>query len=181
MVKKTQFLHWLLAGCILTVMIGCSDKNRVPSSVLPREKMQKILWDMIQADRFAAAYVLKDSATKNVKEETFKLYEQVFQVNEVTREEFVKSYKYYLSRPDITRVMLDSLAAEANRRREEMYRDTARAIKPVAVDSAARNLKRVPVDTAVKNIKRIGVDTAAKLLRRKITTGSGSKPLSKPQ
>jgi len=100
---------------------GCTDRNTIPSEILPPDKMEKILWDMIQADRFSANFLSKDSA-KNVELETFKLYEDIFQIHKITRSQFIESYKFYLGRPDITKVMLDSLSSMANRKRGDVYK-----------------------------------------------------------
>jgi hypothetical protein len=109
--------------------------------------MQQVLWDMIQAERFRETFI-RDSAL-DLKAETFKLYAQVFDVHNVTKDEFVKSYKFYMSRPDISRDMFDSLATQANRQREELYKpkplDTAKAAATPAPDStkAADSAKAV--------------------------------------
>jgi hypothetical protein len=113
----------LLLSLVLLMMggfISCTNKDKIPGDVLPKEEMEKVLWDMITAERYANVF-LKDSALNN-KEETFKLYAQVFALHNITREQFVKSYQFYMSRPDITRGMLDSLSTHANRRRDEMYK-----------------------------------------------------------
>jgi hypothetical protein len=102
---------------------ACSHQYKIPADILPKEKMQEVLWDMIQADRYATIFLSKDSS-KNIKEETFDLYEQVFSIHKITRQEFVKSMKYYLDRPDISQVMLDSLATQANRKRDEIYKSS---------------------------------------------------------
>ena len=113
------FLLCVLAA-LLTV-VGCTDKDEIPSTVLPKQKMEKVLWDMIVADRFAAMYVYKDSVKKNVKIETLKLYEQVFQINKISKDQFVKSFNFYLSRPDISKVMFDSLSARSARRQADVF------------------------------------------------------------
>lgn len=114
---------------LIVLLVACTNKNKIPSDVLPREEMEKVMWDMIQADRFSSQFMERDSTLrKNIKIETLKQYERVFQLHKVTREEFVHSFKFYLSRPDINRVLFDTMAARANRRRGEMYTnvDTAR-------------------------------------------------------
>lgn len=113
----------IVSGLLLLLVLGCTNPQRVPSGIYPKEKMEAILWDMLLADRFSAQYLLKDSLKINVRDTTFKLYDQVFQVHKTTKEEFLKSYKFYLSRPDITKVMLDSLAARSNRNRSELLKD----------------------------------------------------------
>lgn len=114
------FVGLLIVGFV--VAVACSDDKKVPSNVIAKDEMESILWDMMLADRYSAQYLLKDSLKMDVKLETFKLYEQVFQVHKITREEFLKSYKYYLQRPDITKVIFDSLAARGSRQRDLMYK-----------------------------------------------------------
>ncbi|HET9277018.1 MAG TPA: DUF4296 domain-containing protein [Flavitalea sp.] len=112
---------------IVVVMVtifltGCTNTTKVPDDILPRKKMEVILWDMIQADRFNALFQLKDSASKNVELEKFKLYEQVFAIHKTSKDDFIKSYKYYLSRPDMAKVMFDSMTAKAERLKADNYR-----------------------------------------------------------
>ena len=42
--------------------MGCANKNSVPKGILPRDKMEQVMWDMAQADQYAALYLAKDSA-----------------------------------------------------------------------------------------------------------------------
>src|SRR5882757_7341096 len=51
----------LVFFCLVTLWTACSDKDKIPSDVIPREEMGKILWDMVQADQFSATYIAKDS------------------------------------------------------------------------------------------------------------------------
>lgn len=93
------------------------------------------MWDMIQADQYAALSVAKDSVVKdstakdsvahiiriNTKAEKLKLYEEVFRLHEVSREEFRKSYQYYLDHPELNQMLFDSLISQGNRLRTESY------------------------------------------------------------
>jgi len=111
----------VIAGCLAVVLlagIGCADKESVPSGILPLSKMQTVMWDMIQADQYAALSVAKDSSGHiNNKTETLKLYEEVFRLHEVSREEFRKSYRYYLDHPELNQQLFDSLISQGNRLR----------------------------------------------------------------
>jgi hypothetical protein len=115
----------VIAGCLAIVLLagtGCADKDRVPSGILPLSKMQTVMWDMIQADQYAALSVAKDSSPHvNTKAETLKLYEEVFRLHEVSREEFRKSYQYYLDHPELNQQLFDSLISQGNRLRTESY------------------------------------------------------------
>lgn len=117
---KRGFIIMVTGFSLVAAFAACSDKNRIPSDVLDRDEMQAVMWDMIQADRYAAMFFPSDSTRKkDIKNETLKLYDQVFQIHNITQEEFVKSYKFYLSRPDISKVIFDSISSQANRKREE--------------------------------------------------------------
>ena len=114
----------LIAGCLAIVLLagaGCADKGSVPSGILPLSKMQTVMWDMIQADQYAALSLVKDSARINTKTETLKLYEEVFRLHDVSREEFRKSYQYYLDHPELNQRLFDSLMSQGTRLRTESY------------------------------------------------------------
>jgi hypothetical protein len=138
----------IIAGLFLALLVlaGCSDKDKVPSGIIQKEKMESLVWDMIQADQYAAIYLAKDSNRINVKNEQLKLYQQVFQLHQVSRDEFRKSFQFYLDRPDITRGLFDSLLARGNRLRTEAYSraslakaipETAPATHPVFLQKPA--------------------------------------------
>lgn len=111
---------WLILSLVL--IAGCTNNSKIPSGILDKEKMEKVLWDMVLADRFAANFVLKDSSRINVKDSTFKLYSEVFSIHDISREEFIKSYKFYLTRPDLSKIIFDTISQRSTRLKEESYR-----------------------------------------------------------
>jgi hypothetical protein len=123
----TRIIACLLAGVILAAS-SCSDKNSVPAGVLPHEKMEAVMWDVIQSEQYSAAYLAKDSAHINLKLENLRLYDEVFRLHQVSREEFRKSYQYYMGRADLAQILFDSLLAKGNRLRTESY---SRPFRPV--------------------------------------------------
>jgi hypothetical protein len=115
-------------ACVLSIflmfglLVACMNKDKIPSDVLQRDEMEKVMWDMIQADRFSSQFMERDSnLQKNIKIENLKQYERVFQIHKITKEEFVRSFKFYLSHPEINQVLFDTMAARANRRRNDVY------------------------------------------------------------
>lgn len=109
---------FLLAMCLL----GFACRN-TPSGLIPRDQMAEVLWDMVQADQFATQYILRDSAKlKKIKPETFELYQKVFRLHHISKDQFVDSYNYYLDHPDVMKTIVDSLNASASRRRQEMFK-----------------------------------------------------------
>src|SRR5580704_5762128 len=110
-------------GALIVCLIaaGCSDKDGIPRGILPKDKMEEVMWDMAQADQYAALYLAKDSAHIDQKTETMRLYEEVFRLHHVTREEFRNSYRYYLDHPALSQQLFDSVIARGSRARSELY------------------------------------------------------------
>ena len=80
----------------------------MPGDILPPDKMQEVLWDMIRADEFLVSYVIKDTSV-NRKTESIKLYEKVFDVHSISKSTFEKSFKYYQLHPENLQPIIDSL------------------------------------------------------------------------
>jgi hypothetical protein len=113
----------VIIPALMTFLIfGCTNTNKVPEDILSKKKMEVVLWDIIQAERFNVLFQFKDSASKNILLERFKLYEQVFALHKVSKDDFVKSYKYYLSRPDMAKVIFDSITVKAERQKAATYK-----------------------------------------------------------
>lgn len=153
-------MNRLLLVCLSAIvwcMVSCTDKDKIPKGVLGKEKMQKVLMDMIQAERFRDGFIVYDSS-KDHKTETFKLYAEVFELNKISKDEFIKSYKFYMSRPDIAREIFDSLSTQAARLRENFNKpapvDTTAKSKAIADSTKAKTADSAKIKAAdsVKNI-----------------------------
>ena len=117
-------MRWITV--ILAIFLfGCTDNTRIPSNIIQRSRMEKILWEMVQADRFATSFIQsrKDTLGRN-KKETIELYDKVFSHNGISRKEFINSYTFYLGRPDLLKVMFDSISVQGERKRSEIYLHT---------------------------------------------------------
>ena len=102
-------MKMILAGFVLLLVIACGRGDRVPDNVLPREKMEAVLWDMIQADEFLKDFVLNKDTTLNDTLESIRLYERVFRFHEVDRQTFDSSFNFYRIHPKLMKEILDSL------------------------------------------------------------------------
>lgn len=121
-VLADAFLYGLLF-LLIAGAVACTNRNSIPSDVMNQDKMESVMWDMIQADRFSSQFLERDSAAKkDIKTENLKLYERVFQLHKISRDEFIRSFNFYLSRPDLNKVIFDSMSARAERRRAELYK-----------------------------------------------------------
>ena len=115
-----RILYFIL--CVVLLVSCGDDKDDIPKDIIGKEKMQKILWDIMLADQFSTQYVSKDTVKSRVRTKTMELYEEVFRIHHTTKAEFQKSFKFYESHPDITKPMFDSLSARASRERLTMFK-----------------------------------------------------------
>ena len=100
----------LLVIVSLGVLSACSKKNRLPGDILPPQKMQAILWDLMRADQFMGTFVLNKDTSKNITIESLKYYAHIFSIHDVEREEFQKSFSYYRTRPELFKTIMDSIS-----------------------------------------------------------------------
>jgi hypothetical protein len=115
----------------LLLTTACGRKNQVPNGILPRDKMETVLWDMLQADEFVKEYLLLRDTTLRDTAESIKMYERVFQLNKTSREEFTRSFRYYQEHTSLLKEVLDSLNVRGQKESEDASRPK------IAIDSAA--------------------------------------------
>jgi hypothetical protein len=145
----TRTIAGLLLGCMLMTS-ACSDKNSVPSDVLPHEKMEAVMWDVIQSEQYSANYLIKDSAHLDLKLENLRMYDEIFRLHQTSREQFRKSYQYYMGRADLAQTLFDSLLNKGNRLRTESYSRPSRTIAtppPAPAKTPAAVPSTVPAGT----------------------------------
>ena len=106
----------MIRFCIIALFLffSCKQKTKVPDNILPVDKMEKVLIDMLRADEF---YNLKqsDSATIDSFRRT-NLYKAVFTLHKTDKEEFRKSLNFYESHPDLLKTVLDSMHSKATQK-----------------------------------------------------------------
>lgn len=125
---------------------ACTDTTKVPSDILPQKKMERVMWDMVKADRFANGFYPQPPDPRYSKENAFKAYDGVFKIHGITKNEFLKSYKFYLGRPDLSRVMFDSITSRAERSRSEIYQSEA-STDSTHRDSISSRSRRLKTDS----------------------------------
>ena len=103
----------LLCGLISA---SCNNTNNHPDAVLPPDKMQAVLWDIIRVNAFTSDFIKRDSS-KNLVKENAELQKKVFALHRVSRESFYKSLTYYKNDPALFKTMVDSMITRATRDR----------------------------------------------------------------
>lgn len=101
-------LAWVLI--ISGFMMACGGKGGVPSDVLPQEKMQAVMWDMIRSGDFLNNFVFYRDTGVNKVAETRKWQDKIFEMHGITREQFKRSYTYYQQQPLMMKTMMDSIS-----------------------------------------------------------------------
>ncbi len=139
-----KYIFFLMVPCFL---FSCSGSDGVPSGIIAKPKMETILWQLMQVDEFTASTFTPRDSTHNLTTERISRYRQVFRLNQVSKDEFEKSYKFYMGHPDITRVLFDSINAKANRLRDE-------ASHPQPVTTPPNIIKPKP-NSSIEHIKLV--------------------------
>lgn len=100
------------------VFVSCNS-NKIPPDIISPDSMKLIMWDMSRVNALAQNQYRKDSAMFFAKSKEY--YQEIFNIHHITKDEFYKSYDYYTNHPDKNKLLMDSLAAFADRKRVELY------------------------------------------------------------
>lgn len=92
---------------LLVLFFSCSN-DALPKGVPEPPQMYHVVKDLIQVDEYITNVLSKDT-TVNIKQRRSMMYEQVFMLHHTTRKEFYQGYRFYLQRPDLQKVLFDSL------------------------------------------------------------------------
>lgn len=106
-------------------LYACTGKGKVPENVIEKNKFEAILKDVIIADALSTERSFKDTAVK-IPVANAAYFLKVFEIHGVTKNQFMVSYNYYLSRPDLLKVMTDSISAQLSRTSERISADTTK-------------------------------------------------------
>jgi hypothetical protein len=118
-------------------MFGCVRNDRIPKNIISQNDMRKIMWDLMRADAYVNDFVIRDS-TRDKKAESAVFYEKIFAIHSTTEEAFKRSMAFYETRPDLLKVITDSLRSDE--KRVETYQDFK---KPQPLDSTIKKAKLI--------------------------------------
>jgi hypothetical protein len=134
----------VIAGLI--ILASCSGKNKLPDGVMTKEKMEAVMWDMMQADVFLSDFVLsKDTSLKKLEEHN-KLYAKIFQIHKTDDKSFSRSFAYYRSRPAIMKEVLDSLNTRQAKEIQEQ-------ISPLKTGDSLSETKKRGLPTTIPEVE----------------------------
>lgn len=93
------------------VIVSCGSKDTIPADVLPKEKMQAVLWDVMRADQFLSDYVFSKDTATDKKKESEKMYAKILSLHKISWDEFRRSFDWYSHHPEMLKPIMDSIAA----------------------------------------------------------------------
>ncbi len=105
-------MRWFITAFAWFLFSQCSSKESVPPGVLPANKMQVVLWDVLRADEMINFYKERDSSLNSLSKH-IELYDTIFAMHKISKEDFKKSLQFYQARPDLLKIILDSLQKRA--------------------------------------------------------------------
>ncbi len=108
-------IRLLAIGFLCVILISCRKKNSIPRGIIPPAKMELIFWDMLRAD-ILAEEIIKTDSTKKLKSESHRLNEQLYQIHHISESDFKRSIAFYEERPQLLRIIFDSLDAKQTRK-----------------------------------------------------------------
>ncbi len=91
----------------LLVVLGSCNQN-VPKNLIPKDKMEVLLWDYLKNDIYAFDH-LQDSLHRDTIL-SINMQKNLFSKHHVTEKEFNESYTYYSSNPKLLKEILDSIS-----------------------------------------------------------------------
>ena len=101
---------------ILTIFIFSCNRKYKKMEVLPFDTIKVVMWDLLNAEEFNNILIIKDSTLKKTKN-NLKLYQQVFFMHHLSKEQFYYSYQFYEQHPDQFKTLMDSVSTYGPRQR----------------------------------------------------------------
>lgn len=102
----------------LTGYMACKTGGKIKP--MPVNQMKPVMWDLMKAGEWYNYIIAKDSTLRNKKED-LRLFEQVFAVHGITKQQFYNSYKYYEAHPIEFKILIDSVDAYSIREKNKLY------------------------------------------------------------
>lgn len=108
----------ILTCLLLFMLFIVSCRQKQPAAIIPKAKMELILWDFLRADVYTFQYLKKDSLTNDTLA-NIALQNKIFRNYKTSREEFKRSYEYYINRPEEMNAILDSIVSRQSRNSQQ--------------------------------------------------------------
>ncbi len=103
---------------LFLVFTSCNKKVEIPADVLPKEKMTKVLSDIHEVESLIQFSALeRNDSTKAV---AYGYYKHVFQKNNVTPEQFHRSFNFYSDHLDLLDKIYEEVMIDLTKKQVEV-------------------------------------------------------------
>jgi hypothetical protein len=92
---------------VFLLLFSCKEV-KLADNILSQQEMEIILWEQMKADAFTKEFISKDSS-KDLSLENANLQQKIFAKYKVDKNDFYKTYQYYLKHEDLMKNVLDSI------------------------------------------------------------------------
>lgn len=113
----------------LIILSACSRSRKVPSDVIGKDRMGRILYDIGLAEGAVETEYYRDSS-RNKDSLLRTQLDKVMAIHGTSREEFRRSYDFYKRNPLILKEVVDSLQSRAQRNQQRMFQGGRRKVNP---------------------------------------------------
>lgn len=117
--------------CLILLAVSCS--RNVPRNIIDQDKMQDVLTDVLLAEGFTENFLLLDTSKKR-DEWLAGEYSKVMTIHQITQDQFRRSLDYYKSKPDVFKVIIDTVNQRGMRNRDESYQTGGKKRKKVRLE-----------------------------------------------
>lgn len=111
---------------LVVPVLACGGKK--PTGLIPREKMEIVLTDILLAESFTETYRTADTGRK-VQDMYGEELDRVLAIHKITQKQLMESLDHYKTRPEEFKVIMDSVAAKAGREKDKIYQDAMKGKK----------------------------------------------------
>ncbi len=116
--------RYLCTLALLFTLLSCAHSD----DVLPKEKMEKVMWDLAQSSELLNGYIYYKYPEQNRAALNNVMLDKVFKIHNITREQFNKTLDYYEKRPNELKVVIDTIVS---RQKRASGKDTNSSSAPV--------------------------------------------------
>ncbi len=97
---------------IFLTLLACSQSH---SNILPKEKMEQILWDVAQGSEYLNGFIYPKHPEQNRALTNNTVLEKIFKSHKISKKQFETTLEYYKKRPNDLKEILDSVIAKKQR------------------------------------------------------------------
>lgn len=99
--------RYLYTLAIAIFLLACS--NQAGPTILPKAKMEKVLWDVAQSGEFLNGFVYYKYPDQNRAALNAAMLERVFKIHKISREQFNATMEFYRKNPNDFKTILDTI------------------------------------------------------------------------